>query len=811
MRRTETEVGQGSEDFDLQNFISALTRRWRLIAGVTAFCTLLAVQSVLFSSPRFAATGTVYLGVGDNTTSNDQTNFLSDYQVVSSVNAQVQLLQSETLMEQAILETGLNARIVPANAPEMPYWRWRLHYQKSVEIFAPGPDTLIAPFAIFSDPGATGVGFRLIFGKDGHFTLIEPGGLFSKPQEIGEGTWGKPVIVGGAAVLISSAAGSKAPVQGSQYDVTIIPAKVMAQDLAGSLSVLTTGPAVAPTNVATIQFVWDNPYQATNFVQHLMQDFIQSQMNWATESASNTETYISQQLDKINAALENANKNQAYYQSQTGIVDVNSNSQAVIAQLSAYQGQRSTILLQQEALQQLVKTLSDPHSSINPYLVTQSSDPVLSSLATTLANAEVKLETDETKFGRQSPEIRQQNATIWQIKGAIGQLLSNDEIVAAKNLANIDSLIANYQNQLKSVPAESLKVGQLSRSVDVLGTLYELLMQKEEEAEVSKAATTADTRIVNPAELPLFAVSPRPTITVATGVLFGLLIGFGIVLMQRAFSSKFRTEAEIRDLLPSSIYGVVPRRIKADAQSGILASALRTPFSESFRLLESKLTGLQSLDKASVILVTSAVEFDGKSTVAANIAKALAEGERRVLLVDADLECGNLHGSLGMPGGSGLAEVLQDAAEPQIVAVAEFRFHLLRAGQSHKSSVQLLNPERLRPLLAALREQFDFIILDAPPLPLVSDALTLAAFADMILSVVRVEHTPRRDFTAHCELLNGTKCLYGVVINGADAGKGAHYAVSQRARLKRQGWLRRLAYAAAGGFGRTKLRSRHGR
>jgi uncharacterized protein involved in exopolysaccharide biosynthesis/Mrp family chromosome partitioning ATPase len=608
---------------------------------------------------------------------------------------------------------------------------------------------------------------------------------------------------------LKAAVGSAPPPEGSAYDVSIVPAKVMAQDVLGSLTVAATGPAVSPTNVASVQFVWNNPYSATVFVQRLMEDFIQSQSNWATESASNTETYVSQQLNKISAALEDANKSQAYYQSKTGIVDVDTNSQAVVSQLSAYQSQRSTLLLQQEALQQLVKSLSKGGpSAINPYLVTQSNDPVLSGLATTLANAEVTLEDYETRFGKQSPEIRRQVATINQIEGAIGQLVSNDEVIAGKNLANIDALIAQYQTQLKSVPAESLKVGELSRSVDVLGTLYQLLMQKEEEAEVSKAATTDSTRIVDPAELPIFASAPRPSIMVMAGVVLGLLAGFGIVLMQRAFSGKFRTEAEIRNAMPSSIYGVVPRRGRAELKSGIFSQATRSPFNEAFRMLESKLAALQGPEQSRIILVTSATEFDGKTTIAANIAKVLADGGRRVLLVDADLECGNLNGSLGIPAGPGLAETLRGGLKPQIVKGSKLNFSLLRAGHTNGNSQDALNLAQVKALLTSLREEFDFIILDSPPLPLVSDALVLANFADLILSVARVEHTPRRDFAAHCELLAGTNCLYGIIINGSEVGEGANYEASKRGRRHRLGWRQRMQYAFAGLVGRGKPQGR---
>lgn len=804
-----------ADEFDLQGFVRSFVRSWRLIAGVTLFTTLLALFFVFHSAPTFTANGTVYLAEGeDGGAPTTGQGFLSDYQVYSSVNAALQLLQSQTLVEQAILETGLNATIRPVGQSTISYWRWKFGYGKAISTFAPGPSTLAAPFAIFGDPASQGASFRIVFGQDGNYSLSVPGGWFSSTRQIGDGQWGKPSVAEGAAFILKSAVGSAPPPEGSAYDVKIIPAKVMAKQVIGALTIAASGPAVSPTNLATVAFQWPDPYIATVFVQQLMQDFIRTQQNWATESASNTESYISQQLDKISAALEAANSKEAYYQSQTGIVDVNSNSQAVINQLSSYQSQRSAILLQQEALQQLVKSLGSGAKSINPYLITQSSDSVLSGLATSLADAQVQLENDESRFGQQSPEIRHQLATIDQIQGSIGQLISNDEVIAAKNLANIDSLIAQYQNQLKSVPAETLKVGDLSRSVSVLGNLYEMLMQKEEEAEVAKAATTADTRIVDAAELPLAQTWPRPTITVLAGVVLGLVASFGYLLMQRALSGKFRAEGEIRSAMPSSIYGVVPQRLRTELRSGILAEASRSAFTESFRLLESKLAGLQLAEEsgvtAQVILVTSAAEFDGKTTIAANLAKVLADGGSRVLLVDGDLECGDLPATLGLPRGPGLVEALQAGAKLQIVKSSRFNFSLLRAGQSTAGSGDVLNIAQLKGLIATLREQYDFIVFDSPPLPLASDGLILAKFADLILSVVRVDHTPRRAFAAHCELLNGTNSLHGVIINGAEVGERAVYAASKRGRNRQPGWLQRIRGVFDDLFTRLKPQRRPG-
>jgi capsular exopolysaccharide synthesis family protein len=774
------------DELDVQDFGRAILRQWRTIAGIACVTTLFALYVVMSARPQFAADGMFYLGDGQTVVdTTDQTNFLSDYQVVSSVNTQLQLIQSPALLEQAILETGLNAPIVPLTQPALPYWKWRFLDHKSIAAFAPGPNGLVAQFAMFGDPASEGAAFDMYFDQDGHYRLMTPGSFFTKPQFFAAGQLGKTFSAGGISMMISTANGATTPPAGSAYSLTVFPAKTMAQAISGGLIVEATGPEVAPTNVADVRFLWDNPYQATTFVDYLMRDFIQSQLAWKTESASNTETYISQQLQKISTALAQANQNQASYQSQTGIVDVTTNSQAVVNQLSSYQAQRSTLLLQQEALQQLVTSVSKENGNINPYLISQVNDPVLANLSTTLAAAQVKLDSQEAEFTGQSTEVRQQEATIYRIQDAIKTLLQNDEALAVKNLANIDSMIAQYQAELKSIPAESLQVGQLTRSSDVLGTLYGLLMQKEEEAEVSKAATIEDTRIISPAELPLMASAPRPTITVLAGLLLGLIIGTGVVMLRRAFSSSFRSDNEIRREVPVPVYGIIPQIARKYTRRNIFAPGATAAFAESFRFLRYNLYEFPCEHKSRVVLVASATSGDGKTMIAANIAKVLADDEKRVLLIDADFHAGNIQDIFKLSPGSGFSEWLMQGKRPPFKTVPNQSFQVLTTGAFPNNPNELFNSKRPDLIFKTLREEFDFIIVDSPALPTFSDALPLARQADITLSVVSIGHTSRGTFATHCEMIEGLDALNGIVINNADLGSHAFGTTGRGRRARR--------------------------
>jgi len=763
---------EDDEQIDISEIGRTLARQWRKIALVTILAVLIALWSVLVTRPQFTVSGSLYLG--DSQSANDAAgalqasgfNFLSDFQSVSDVDTQVQLIQAKALLESVILETGLNASIMPNDTVDMPFWRWRFQSGERIDAFAPKPGDLQVVDATIADPGSRGGAFSLVFDAGGHYKLFSESGMFFGETAILTGTLNEPASGSGIAMMIKSSADNVVPPAGTRFVVSIAPAKAVAEGLLGGpLAVSATGTGATPTNLAEIRLTCANPFQGAVFVNRLMADFIATQLSWKTQSASTTEAFVASQLSNIQKSLDAADSQLAAYQAKTGIVDVPLNAQAALGELSQYEVQRAAILLQKEALEQLALATAHPAEQINPYLVSQTNDPLLGQLAQTLAQAEVQLQSQLVQYTGNAPEVQALEASIAKIKDAMRAAIQNDEKLAAGGIANLDALIAQYESKLRTMPAESLQVIALTRSSDVFGQLYILLMQKEEEAEVSKAATIVGTRIISPAEVPLGATRPKAAITVMSGLVLGLFAGIGLVLAERAVSGRFQSDDEIRRLVPLPVYGLIPKQTSQASAREIFSSHGKSPFAEAFRLLRSNLYQSASKWKSRVVLITSAGSADGKTTVASNIAKMLADDGRRVVLVDGDLYRGRTHEALKVNQAPGLTEWLVTMLPPGFQQVPEQRFLLLPSGIFPPNPSELLNEAALPDIIVALRAAFDFIIIDCPPLPSVSDTMTFGRHADLVLSVVNIGHTERRAFSVHNETLGTLDCHRGVVIN----------------------------------------------
>ncbi len=780
------QIARGSNDIDISDIGRTLSRQWRRIAKITAYATLLAIIFVLFSRPQFTIKGSLYLGdaqtgsgAAQEAADSSGLGFLSGFESVSDVETQIELIQADALLQKAILETGMNSPMMAQDSPDLRFWNWRFLYGKQIDAFAPRPGDAVALFATLARPVQNAVTFQVVMGQDGTYQILQPGHWGSSPTPILTGRLGQPAAGGGLSLLIQPASKQYPPLPGAVFILKVQPAGVMSDALIkkGVLSVTAGGTVTEPTKVAFLTLQWSDPYQGKIFIDQVMKDFIATQLSWKTESASITESFISTQLDNIRESLSSADKNLADYQAKTGILDVPATATAVITQLSQYEVQRTTLVLQQEALQQLASDIAhagatggDPYlisqSSLNPYLVSQTGDLVLGQLASGLASAEVQLQAQRVQFGPGSTEIKTQEATIAKTQDAIRTLVGNDLALAGTNLQDDNAQISAFETQLKAMPAQGLQIVELTRSSDVFGQLFVLLMQKDEEAEVSKAATIIDTRVVSPAQLPFTSTKPQASVTTLMGLFLGLFFASGLVLVKREISGKYQTDDEIRRAISLPVYGMVPKRTRGESSAGIFSTRPQSPFSEAFRLLRSNLYQSAAAQASRVILITSASSADGKTTVAANLAKFLADDGRRVVLVDGDLHLGRVHQALKLDQSPGLAEWLVAKQRPKLQLPAEQRFLVLTAGLFPPNPSELVNEPTLADVFAALREDFEFIIVDCPPLPAVADTMSLGQHADLTLSVVFIEHTARRMFDSHVETINTLDRRHGLIING---------------------------------------------
>jgi capsular exopolysaccharide synthesis family protein len=290
------------------------------------------------------------------------------------------------------------------------------------------------------------------------------------------------------------------------------------------------------------------------------------------------------------------------------------------------------------------------------------------------------------------------------------------------------------------------------RARDIANTLSEEFVAMVRELETPQEGAAPDARVVieQRASIPDHPVIPKTARNIAIGFALGILLGIGLAVLRDLLDNTVKERETLQEIAGAALVGTVPLDKERRKQPAIAFDVDRSAIAEAFRKLRTNLQFLEVDNPPRVILITSSMPHEGKSTTALNIALALAEAEHEVVLVDGDMRRPTVHKHLDLVeqvgfstvlrGGASLSEALQKTRYPRLT--------VLTAGTIPPNPSELLGSQAAKKLLTEMRAQFDYVIVDSSPLLAVTDAAILAAGADGVLIMARFGQTTR-DQLAH--------------------------------------------------------------
>ncbi|HSJ52419.1 MAG TPA: polysaccharide biosynthesis tyrosine autokinase [Anaerolineae bacterium] len=358
-------------------------------------------------------------------------------------------------------------------------------------------------------------------------------------------------------------------------------------------------------------------------------------------------------------------------------------------------------------------------------------------------------------------------------------ILSEQLTQAEEELAEAQT---GYAEALGQTPQDSARIAAMSRSVDLKQEVYTALLQQYERTRVAEELRSNSLSIVEPATLPGAPSKPNRMANLLLGALVGLVAGSGLALLFERLDTRVQSTEEIEETTGLPTLGRIPFVRKGPAHV-FLGEAI--PAQEAYHRLQAKLEARIQADGSRSILVTSPEPGEGKSAIVANLAQALANAGRRVIVVDANLRQPVMHEILDVSNKVGLSNVLtQEWTVKEAVQTTRVRgLWVLTSGTAHPNPAMLLNSPGMQGLLEELTHPFDVIVVDTPPVLAVSDATLLAPMVDGVLLAVGRAQSKRESIEAAIELLEGVQAtLLGVVVNWAERTKDLrHYRGYQRA------------------------------
>jgi polysaccharide biosynthesis transport protein len=553
----------------------------------------------------------------------------------------------------------------------------------------------------------------------------------------------------------------------------------------------------------------------------IAQEFIDQRHDVQKTEVRSTVRFISGQLDTLHQQLSTAENALRSFRESAQAVDLSVEASAGVGRLAELQAERGGVAAERAALGQLLTEVQQrvaegvaPHQP-SPYrrLVAFPSllrNQVATEMLRSLAAAEDQRTQLLSRRSREDPDVVILTQRIHELERQIHEIAATYLSGLSNQVQALDGSLAQFGQQLSRIPAKEVEFARLRRESAALEEIYGLMQARLKEAQIAQAAEDPSVRVVDRAVAPYRPVHPKPMLNLSAALFFGLLLGSAAALTREQMDRTVRSRKDVLVATGVPVLGLIPglgetrpwaKRIASlGGLRGRLAPASRsaTPdptgrrllldrraddweaMSEMYARIWTNVAFARPDERVQVLLITSALASDGKTTTASNLAISVARSGQRVLLIDADLRRGMLHEVFGVSVEPGLTELLLEGPTEnslrRVELEGEGRLDYLTAGRRGSHPAQLLGSTRMQALLRSLRERYDLIVIDTPPVNLVADAALLSAAVDGVLLVARAGTSRMEAVAFAAEQLRAARApLLGTVINGIDFQRDAAY------------------------------------
>lgn len=499
------------------------------------------------------------------------------------------------------------------------------------------------------------------------------------------------------------------------------------------------------SSVIEVKYRDVKPKLAVDVLNQILVSYNNRSINEKNSLAKNTLSFLEARLNVVAADLDSIEKKIQQYKASSGAVDISTQGQLFLQNVSTNDQKLSDINLQLSVINQLEKQVLNKEENVS---ILPSSlglvDGTLSQSVNNLNTAELEREKLKKTVAENNPMLVSVNDQIKKTKSNIIENIQSQRKTLEANRNNLNATNSSYNNMLYTIPQKERQLLEISRDQSIKNGIYSFLLQKREEGELSYASTLSDSRIVNYAQSSNIPVSPNKLLVMA--VAFGVVLGIPVLLIgaRETFSPTILYRQEIEAFTNIPIIGEVAfNKLKNDF---VVEVGKRSAFAESFRKIRFSLLarGIDARHKR--ILLTSSISGEGKSFIATNLAISFSLSGKKVVLVDLDLHNSSLGKILGKQGLPGVSNFLTNEKniEDLITPVSGYQnLFFVAAGSNKEDASELLENGKLDELMKHLEDNYDLIIIDTAPIVLVTDAHILSNYSDVTLYVVRHSTTPK--------------------------------------------------------------------
>lgn len=510
-----------------------------------------------------------------------------------------------------------------------------------------------------------------------------------------------------------------------------------------------------------------------DYVNALMDAYIKYNLKEKNQMTENTLKFLDEQLSVVEDSLKFVERKMLNFKVENKLMDVNSEFGGVLGNIQSLEDQIQKIdfeLQYYQALQIYLEEKGKDYSDILAPSLVGISDGFLNALVSKLVEVSLERRKMLAVVNESHPNVRELDEQITKLRENIFENINNLVVNTEDRKSQMNQKLVIEDQVFSTLPQAESDFMALSREFKLRENLYNYLLEKRAEAGIAKASNISDNSVLDYARRGSL-IFPKKGQNYGIAFGMGLFIPLMLLLLYHYLNNKIVDQIQLKNVLRIPLLGTIGYSTKDTNM--LVAEHPKSMVAESFRSLRSALFYISSDKKCKKILVTSSVSGEGKTFVSINLASALALSGKKTCLIGLDLRRPKLAEYLGVSVGTGLSSFLVGKAtrEEIVIPTTYENLYVVPSGPIPPNPAELLLKEKMNEFLASLEDEFDIVVLDTPPIGLVSETMDLMRFSDVNLYIVRQDYTHKRyllminDLYANDQVDN----IYAV-FNGLKAG-----------------------------------------
>lgn len=555
-------------------------------------------------------------------------------------------------------------------------------------------------------------------------------------------------------------------ISSNRYFFYFVSPASLANRYRSSLSVI---PIAEGASLVTLSSTGAVAEREADYLNKLMDVFIQSGLELKNQTADRTIAFIEDQLGIISDSLALAEGDMESFRLGNKLIDISQEGAVIQNKLEIIENEKTSLSLQKRYylyLRNYIETRNESGDIVAPSVMGVS-DQLITKLVNELSQLQKQKSVLSMNLDESLEPVKFLDSSIITVKDAINENIKSE-------LQNIDGILADAEERLKKVenalnklPSTERKLIKIQRKFEINNTVYTFLLEKKAEAGIAKAANVSNNRVIDYAgPFSTVMIKPQSKRNYRMALLFGLFVPLAGILILNFFNNKIIDKGDIEKRTAVPVIGFISHN---DNKTELpVAENPGSILSESFRSLRTNLKYFFKETECPVISITSTISAEGKTFVSVNLASIIAMSGKKVLLIGLDLRKPRLHKIFDINNDVGISTYLigENKFEEIIQKAERENLWFAPSGPIPPNPAEQIELDEMRNFIEKSKKRFDYIIIDTPPVAIVTDALLVSPFSDLFLFVVRQRYTTKNTVELIDDLYKNESIKnLGIVIN----------------------------------------------